>query len=112
MLEKGGETNEELFKQLLPHGKLDCVTHLRKDETVDEAIDRIATLEESKEMYNMYWMLAEKAKGANLGTEHKKLLTSKAPAAIDKAIHLLAIELNLKKGSFELTMANFVAKRK
>ena len=57
-------------------------------------------------------MLAEKAKDANLGTEHKKLLTSNACAAVDKDIHLLAIELNLKKGSFELTMENSVAKRK
>ena len=60
----------------------------------------------------MYWILAEKAKGADLGTEHKKLLTSKARAAIDKAIHLLAIELNLEKGSLKLTVANSVAKRK
>ena len=26
--EKGGGTIEELFKQLLPYGKLDCATHL------------------------------------------------------------------------------------
>ena len=43
--EIGGETIEELFKKLPPHGKPDCVTHLQKDETLDEAINRIATLE-------------------------------------------------------------------
>ena len=109
---KGGETIEELFKQLLPHGKLNCVTHLRKDKTMDEAINRIATLEGSKGMYKMYWMLAEKAKGNDLGTDHKKLLTSKSQEAVDKAIHLLAMECNLKEGSMELMVANSVAKCK
>ena len=31
---------------------------------------------------------------------------------MDKAVHLLAMELNLKKGSMDLLMANFVVKRK
>ena len=43
--EKGGETIEDLFKQLPPYGKPDCATHLQKDETIDEAISRITTLE-------------------------------------------------------------------
>ena len=110
--EKGRKTIEELFKQLLPHGMPDFVTHLWKDEAMDEAIDRIATSEGLEGMYKIYWMLAEKAKGANLETDHKKLLTSKARAAVDKAIHLLAMECNLKKGSVELTVANSTAKRK
>jgi hypothetical protein len=42
---------------------------------MDEAINRIVTLEE---MYKMYWMLAEKAWGADQGMDHKKMLTSKA----------------------------------
>ena len=56
--EKGGETIDDMFKRLLPHGKPNCVTHLRKDETIDEAISRIAT---SEGMYKMYWMLSQKA---------------------------------------------------
>jgi hypothetical protein len=43
--EKGGETIEDMFKQLPPHGKKNCVTHLQKNETIDEAISRIATSE-------------------------------------------------------------------
>jgi hypothetical protein len=33
--EKGGETIEDIFKQLLPHGKPDCNTHLQENETID-----------------------------------------------------------------------------
>ena len=42
---KGGETIEDMFKRLPPHGNPDCVTHLQKDETIDEAISRITTSE-------------------------------------------------------------------
>jgi hypothetical protein len=63
-------------------------------------------------MYQMYWILAEKARVANQGTDHKKMLKSKARAAVDKAIHLLSMEINLKKGSVELTVANSIAERK
>jgi hypothetical protein len=49
--EKGGETLEDIYKQLPPGGKPDCVTHLSTNETIDEAISRIATLEG---MYKMY----------------------------------------------------------
>ena len=63
-----------MFKRLPPHGKLNCVTHLRKDETIDEAISRIATLEG---MYKMYCMLSQKAQNADQGTDHKETLTKK-----------------------------------
>ena len=102
---KGGETIEDMFKQLPPHGKPNCVTHLRKDETIDEAISRIATLEG---MYKMYWMLAQKTQNSNQGTDHKETLAKKARTAVDKAMHLLAMELNLEKCSLELTVANTV----
>ena len=72
--EKGGETIEYMFKRLPPHGKPNCVTHLRKDETIDEAISRIATPEG---MYKIYWMLSQKAQNANQGTDHKEALTKK-----------------------------------
>ena len=49
--EKGGETVEDMFKQLLPHGKPNCVTHLLTNETIDEAISRIEMLEG---MYKIY----------------------------------------------------------
>ena len=74
--EKRGETIEDLFKRLLPHGKPDCVTHLRKDETIDEAIKRITTLEGR---YKMYWMISQKAQqNADLGTDCQKMLKMKA----------------------------------
>ena len=59
---KRGETIEDIFKKLLPHGKPDCTTLLQEKETVDRAIIRMTTLEE---LYKMYWMLVEKSKGAN-----------------------------------------------
>ena len=74
MPEKGGETIAELVKQLPPYGKPDCATHLRKDETIDEAIGRVTT---SEGMCMMYWMLVQKAQNANQGTAHKKLLSQK-----------------------------------
>ena len=72
--EKGGETIEDMFKRLLPRSKLNCVTHLRKDETIDEAIRRITM---SDGMYKMYWILSQKAQNANQGTDHKETLTKK-----------------------------------
>ena len=44
--EKGGETIEDIFKKLLPHGKPNCTTHLQEIETIDQAISRMTTLEE------------------------------------------------------------------
>ena len=60
----------------------------------------------------MYWMLSQKARNVDQGTDHKQTLTKKAQAAVDKAMRLLAIELNLEKGSLELTVANVIAERK
>ena len=60
----------------------------------------------------MYWMLVQKAQNADQGTDHQKTLTKKGRAAVDTAMHRLAIELNLKKGSMENTMANTAAKRR
>ena len=59
----------------------------------------------------MYWMLSQKAQNADRGTDLTKMLTKKARAAVNKAMHLLAIELNLEKGTLEHTIANAVAKR-
>ena len=72
--EKGGETIEDMFKRLPPHGKPKCVTHLLTNETIDEAISRIATLEG---MYKMCWMLSQKAQNVDQGTDHKETLTKK-----------------------------------
>ena len=77
--------------------------------TIDEVINRIAM---SEGMYKMYWMLSQKAQNANQGTDHKETLTKKVQEAVDKAMHLLAMELNLEKGSLELTVANAVVERK
>jgi hypothetical protein len=61
---------------MLPHGKPDCVTHLRKDETINEAITRI-TMPEGR--YKMYWMLSQKAQQkADLGPDLQKMLKMKA----------------------------------
>ena len=60
----------------------------------------------------MYWMLSQKAQNAGQGTDHKEKLPKKVQAAVDKAMHLLAMELDLKKGSMHLMVANAVAKRK
>ena len=106
---KGGETIEDMFKRLPPHGKPDCATHLWKHETIDEAISRIAT---SEGLYKLYWILSQKAQNADRGTDHKEMLTKKARAAVNKAMHLLAIELNLEKGTLEHTIANAVAERR
>ena len=73
-LEKGGDAIEDMFKQLPPHGKLDCVTHLLTNEAIDEAISRIEKLEG---MYKMYWILVHKAQNADQRTDHKKTLTQK-----------------------------------
>ena len=59
----------------------------------------------------MYWILSQKAQNADQGTDHKYTLTKKAQAAMDKAMHLLAMELNLKKGLMDLLVANAVVKR-
>jgi hypothetical protein len=80
---KRGKTIEDIFNQLLPHGKPGCATFLQENETIDTAIDRLATSEES---YKMYWMLTEKSRGANqetyharvLAKDHGEMLTSKA----------------------------------
>ena len=71
---KRGETIEDMFKRLPPHGKPNCVMHLLTNETIDEAISRIAT---SEGMYKMYWMLSQKAQNADQGTDHKEKLTKK-----------------------------------
>ena len=57
-------------------------------------------------------MLSQKAQNADQGTDHKEMLTKKVQAAVDKAMHLLATELNLKKGPMDLMVANAVAERK
>ena len=44
--EKGGETIEDIFEQLLPHGKPDCTTQFQEKETIDQAISRTTTSEE------------------------------------------------------------------
>ena len=106
---KGGKSVEELFNQLPPFGKPDCVTHLREDETIDKAISRITS---SEEMYKMYWMLVQKAQNADQGTNHDKTLSQKGLVAVDKALHLLATELNLEKGSLAHMMANTAAERR
>ena len=106
---KGGKTIEDLFKRLPPHGKPDFVAPPRKDETIDEAISRI-TLSEG--LYKMYWMLSQKAQNTNQGMDHKETPTKKVQAAVDNAMHLLAMELHLEKGSLEHTVANAVAERK
>ena len=56
----------------------------------------------------MYWMLSQKAGNADQGMDHKETLTKKSRAAVDKAMHLLAMELNLKTGSMDLLVANAV----
>jgi hypothetical protein len=109
MPEKRGETIEELFKLLPPHGKPGCVTNLQEDETIDEAISRIAT---SEGMYKMYCLLGQKAQVADQGTDHQKILSQKGRAAVDKALLLLAEELNIEKGSLEHTIANTAAQRR
>ena len=57
-------------------------------------------------------MLSQKAQNADQGTDHKKMLTKKARVAVNKAMHLLAIELNLERCFLELTVANAIAKRR
>ena len=59
---KKGETIENLIKRLPPHGKLDCVTHARKDETIDKLVNRIPT---SEGLYKLFWMLTQNAKMQN-----------------------------------------------
>ena len=98
-----------MFKRLPPHGKLNCVMHLLTNETIDEAISRIAT---SEGMYKMYWILSQKSQNADQGKGHKETLAKKVRAAVDKAMHLLAMELNLKKGSMDLMVANTIVERK
>ena len=60
----------------------------------------------------MYWILSQKAQNADQGTDHTKMLSQKGRAAVDKALHLLAMELNLEKGLMGQMMANTAAKRR
>ena len=60
----------------------------------------------------MYWMLVQKAQNADQGTDHKKTLSQKGRAAVNKAMHLLAMELNLEKGFLAHMMANTAAERR
>jgi hypothetical protein len=106
---KRGETIEELFRILPPYGKPGCVTNLQEKETIDEAIGRITS---SEGMYKMYCLLAQKAKTAERGTDHQKMLLQKGRAAADKALMLLAEELNIERGSLEHTIANTAAQRR
>jgi hypothetical protein len=46
LAKKGEETIEDIFKQLLPHGKPNCTTFLQENETIDTATNRLATSEE------------------------------------------------------------------
>ena len=57
-------------------------------------------------------MLVQKCQNADQGTDHKKTLSQKSRAAVDKAMHLLAMELNLEKGSLAHMMANTAAERR
>jgi hypothetical protein len=104
-----GETIEDMIKRLPPHGKQDCVTHARKDKTIDKLVKRIPT---SKGLYKLFWMLTQKAKNAELGTGHQAMINKKACTAVDKAMHLLAMELNLVKHMLEHVVSHSVAKRR
>jgi hypothetical protein len=115
--EKGEETIEEIFKQLLPHGKQDCATFLQENETIDAAIDRLAT---SEELYKMYWMLTKNSRIINQETVHAgvlaknyaEILTSKARTAVNRALRLLALEDKLDEGVLEHTVEKSLAQRK
>ncbi len=114
---KGEETIEDIFKRLLPHGKPDCTTFLQENETIDTAIDRLAT---SEELYKMYWMLTKKSRVVNqetyharvLAKDHAKILTSKSLTAVNRALRLLSLEGNLDEGLLEHTVANSHAERR
>jgi hypothetical protein len=109
MTRKEGRTIEELYIQTPPYGKPGCITNLKRNETIDEAIGRIST---SNEMYKMYYLLTQKAKMADQGTPHQKILSQKGRAAVDKALILLAEEQNIERGSLDHTLANTVAQRR
>ena len=57
-------------------------------------------------------MLSQKDQNADQGEDHKEALTKKVRAVVDKAMHLLAMEINLEKCLLELTVANSVVERK
>ena len=60
----------------------------------------------------MYWILTQKAQNADQGADHKKMLSQKGQAAVDEAMHLLAMEINLKEGSMDHIIANTATKRR
>jgi hypothetical protein len=60
-------------------------------------------------MYKMYCLLVQKSQMADQGTAHQKMLSQKGRAAVDKALLLLAKELNIEKGSMEHMIANSAA---
>jgi hypothetical protein len=103
---KKGETIEDLIERLPPHGKQDCVTHTRKDETIEKAISRIPT---SEGLYKLFCMLTQKDMNVDLDTGHQEMINRKAHAAVDKAMHLLATKLNQRKYFLEHTVANSIA---
>ena len=57
-------------------------------------------------------MLTQNAKNAELGTGHQAMINKKSCTAVDKAIHLLAMELNLGKHMLEHVVAHSVAERR
>ena len=105
---KGGETIEDLFKRLPPHGPPDCVTRAWKDETIDELLSRIPT---SEGFYKLFCKLIHKSKSEGLGTDQQEMIRGKACTSRDKACCLLAIEINLGEVTLDHTVANSVVKR-
>jgi hypothetical protein len=63
-------------------------------------------------MYMMYCLLVQKAQNADQGTTHQKTLSQKGRAATDKALQLLAEELNIEKGSMGHMIAKSAAQRR
>ena len=88
------ETIDKLIEQLTPHGLQNCITHAQNNETIDEIINKVTT---SDGLYRLFWLLAQKAKHKELGTDQQTMIKKKAHTAVDNAMHLLAIEKNLGK---------------
>ena len=89
---KRRETINKLIMLLPPHGRQGCITYTRENETIDELIKRIPT---SEGLYKMHGILSKKADSLELYKNERKLTRAKGCSALDRAMHLLAIEQNI-----------------
>ena len=60
----------------------------------------------------LYWILTQKAKSPELDAKQCEVSLKKAHSAVNRAMHLLAIELSIGQSTLKLMVTNNVAEHK